>query len=389
MGTHFAGSQIQPGQRTVQGDLESALSLILRQPVQVQGSSRTDAGVHAKHQIFQGEWESDILESDLVFKLNRFLKADLAIHRIWAVPSNFHARFDAQYRQYQYFISFQKNPFQQQTSWQYSGKLNLNLMQEAAQFLLGEHDFQAFSKVKTDVATFWCRIDLATWDISETHATFTIQANRFLRGMVRAIVGTLVEVGLGKISLPQFQAILENKDRKLAGPSAPALGLRLTQVGYPEFPPVVRSARPTEMIQVRTFFEQYAEELGIDLGFQGFQEELTQLPYLYQASLRGDILWLEQAGELVGIVALKALSDEIAEMKRLFILPQRRGAGWSHVLVEGVENRARQFGYKSLKLDTLARLSSAVQLYEQRGYIRTEPYNVNPEPDILYYQKIL
>lgn len=328
-------------------------------------------------------------EGDLVFKLNSFLNSDVAIHRIWAVPADFHARFNAEFRQYQYTISFRKNPFDYQTSWYYSGTLDQNAMQQAAHFLLGEHDFQAFSKVKTDVKTFWCRIDNASWDFSDSQAIFTIQANRFLRGMVRALVGTLVEVGMGKITLFQFQEILLSKDRKLAGPSAPAHGLKLTQVGYEEFPPVVRSARSTEMQIVRSFFERYASELGIDLGFQGFQEELEQLPYLYENSKRGDILWVEENGVLVGIVALKALSEEIAEMKRLYVVPACRGCGLSHLLVKAVENRARELGYKVLKLDTLARLIFAVELYEKNGYTRTAAYNENPEPDILYYQKTL
>jgi len=384
LGTHFAGFQIQPNQRTVQGDLEQALSTILRQSIQIQGSSRTDTGVHARHQMVQAEWDTETNIQDLVHRLNGFLSSDIVIHRIFLVPSTFHARFDASFRRYRYVISKKKNPFSQQTAWYFAADLNHEAMIEATRELLGTHDFQTFSKVKTEVKTFWCTIESASWEFTDDEAIFTIQANRFLRGMVRALVGTLVDVGLGKRKPSEMPQLIAAKNRSSAGATAPALGLSLIEVGYPAFPPVVRSAQGYEMPVVRTFFETYAQELGVDLCFQGFREELISLPHPYD-----DILWLEAGGQRVGVVALKKIGEGVAEMKRLFILPQFRAKGWSRILIEALENKAKGLGYHELKLDTLERLTAAVALYRSMGYLETKPYNVNPEPDILYFSKKL
>lgn len=336
----------------------------------------------------QAEWVSDMPTTELVHRLNAFLKPDLAIHRIFPVPDDFHARFKATFRTYHYQIARKKNPFEIDTSWYFTGPLDQEAMQAATKWLLGTHDFQAFSKVKTDVKTFFCTVTSATWIFTEDQAVFQIQANRFLRGMVRALVGTLVEVGQGKRTVASVEELLQAKDRRLAGAAAPAQGLSLVQVGYPSIPPVVRSAHLSEMPLVRTFFETYAQELGIDLGFQGFQAELDSLPVPYEAP-NGDILWLEAAGERIGIVAIKKLEEGVAEMKRLFILPQYRGKGWSQCLVAAVEKKAKSLGYLTLKLDTLERLISAVALYRKMEYTETAPYNYNPEPDILYFTKQL
>ncbi|MFN3782756.1 MAG: tRNA pseudouridine(38-40) synthase TruA [Spirosomataceae bacterium] len=233
LGTHFSGFQIQPNARTVQGELEKALSLVLRYSIAIQGSSRTDAGVHAKQQYAHFDFEPIPNPEDLVYKLNRFLPSDLAVLALYALPEVAHARFDAIHRKYEYHISTVKSPFLTGKSWLNSRPVDLEKMNEAAQLLIGYHDFEAFTKVKTEVNNFFCTITEAQFLFNESGYVFHVKANRFLRGMVRALVGTLVDVGYGKIELSDFQDIINSKNRQRAGSTAPAEGLYLTEVGYP------------------------------------------------------------------------------------------------------------------------------------------------------------
>ncbi len=233
LGTHFSGFQIQPNARTVQGELEKALSLILRDAIAIQGSSRTDAGVHAKQQFAHFDFEPIEQPNDLVYKLNRFLPSDLAAHAFHALPDTAHARFDATHRKYEYHISTIKSPFLIGKTWFNSRPVDLNKMNDAAKLLIGYHDFEAFSKVKTEVNNFFCTIYEAHFSINETGFVFHIKANRFLRGMVRALVGTLLEVGYERIQLSDFLEIINSRNRQRAGSAAPAEGLYLTEVGYP------------------------------------------------------------------------------------------------------------------------------------------------------------
>lgn len=233
-GTNYHGWQVQPNAVTVQEVLETCLSTMLRTSVPVTGAGRTDTGVHAS--FFVAHFESvknDLDHPDFVYKMNSFLPEDIAIQKIWKVTANAHARFDALSRTYHYFISREKDPFSAETSFKYLQPLDISKMNEAAKVLFNYIDFTSFSRLHTDVKTNDCTIYEAEWKEESGQLVFTIKANRFLRNMVRAIVGTLLEVGKGKLSVLEFQEIIEQKDRGAAGASAPAKGLFLSGIKYP------------------------------------------------------------------------------------------------------------------------------------------------------------
>jgi tRNA pseudouridine38-40 synthase len=233
-GTRYHGWQVQPNAISVQEVMEKALSLILREEISVVGAGRTDTGVHASFFVLHFHSEKEGWdENDLVHKLNRFLPSDIAVQRIWKVDSDDHARFSAVSRTYKYYITTVKNPFRSETSYYYPGKLDVEKMNQAARVLLGYDDFTSFSRLHTDVKTNRCKIVQAEWTTKGTQLIFTIKADRFLRNMVRAIVGTLLEIGRGKLSVDDFREIIERKDRGAAGASAPAQGLFLVDITYP------------------------------------------------------------------------------------------------------------------------------------------------------------
>lgn len=232
-GTNYHGWQIQPNAITVQEVLNKNLSLLLKEEIYTIGAGRTDTGVHAKQMYAHFDSSSTFDLQLLAHKLNALLPKDVAIHQIIAVSTDAHARFDATSRTYQYHIHTQKNVFNKDLSWQYLYPLDIFKMNQAAQLLLNFTDFQCFSKVHTDVNTFNCKITHAQWTVKNQELTFTITADRFLRNMVRAIVGTLVNVGLNKVSIPEFVSIIESKNRNKAGFSVPAHGLFLTEITYP------------------------------------------------------------------------------------------------------------------------------------------------------------
>ena len=234
-GTNYHGWQSQPNAISVQGVMENALSTILKSPTSLVAAGRTDTGVHAR-QMF-AHFDSTIkleLQDKLVYLLNQFLPSDIVIQSLKKVKSNTHARFDALSRTYEYHINIRKSAFQNDLHYQFNQKLDFNLMNTAAQILLEYEDFQCFSKSKTDVKTFLCDINYANWTNSEKGYIFTITANRFLRNMVRAIVGTLIEIGLKKKKVEELHQIILNKKRSDAGFSVPAKGLFLTKIQYPE-----------------------------------------------------------------------------------------------------------------------------------------------------------
>ena len=231
-GTPFVGWQRQPAGDSVQSCLEDALSILFRKPLSIVGAGRTDAGVHA-HQLFAHVDLDEHVDQDLTFRLNKLLPKEIAVRNIIAVAQDAHARFDAVSRSYRYQITTQKNPFLQKRSYQFAKPLDLELMNQAAKTLIDHEDFKCFSKSKTDVKTYMCDIQHAHWQHNGSELVFFIQANRFLRNMVRAIVGTLIEVGLRKISISDFEAILASRDRSQAGYSVPAHGLYLEKVNYP------------------------------------------------------------------------------------------------------------------------------------------------------------
>lgn len=231
-GGSFSGYQIQPNTKTVQSELEAKLSILAQQTIEIVGSSRTDAGVHARQQFAHFDL-NQIPSEDWVYRLNRMLPESLAVHAITPVKDDFHARFDALSRTYHYLIATKKLPLFRHQSYWFEVPLDLNAMNEACEIFTQYIDYECFSKVKTDVFTFDCEIKQAYWQQKDDLLVFTIQANRFLRGMVRAIVGTLLEIGLGKLTIEDLHNIIQSKDRNRAGRAVPAHGLHLIQVEYP------------------------------------------------------------------------------------------------------------------------------------------------------------
>ncbi len=233
-GTNYHGWQIQPNAVSVQETVEMALSTILREEIQVTGAGRTDTGVHASFYVLHFDSSDNNLQNNnLVFRFNRFLPDDIAIQQILHVKPDAHARYNAVSRTYNYFISTVKNPFETTSSFQYTKKLDIEKMNEAAKVLFDYSDFTSFARLHSDVKTNNCKIMLAEWTEKGTQLIFTIKADRFLRNMVRAIVGTMLEVGKGKLSIDDYREIIEKKDRSLAGTSAPAQGLFLIDIEYP------------------------------------------------------------------------------------------------------------------------------------------------------------
>lgn len=231
-GKNYHGWQIQPDVITVQEKLNKAVSTIFQLNIEVVGAGRTDTGVHASQMFAHFDLDKE-LKGDIPHKLNSVLPPDIVVHNVFTVVDEKHARFDAISRSYEYKVWLGRNPFLLDFSWQiHSQNLNIDLMNEAASLLLEYTDFQTFSKVKTDVYTYNCDVTEAIWKQNGKELTFYISANRFLRNMVRAIVGTLVDVGLGKITKDEFRQIIESKSRSNAGLSVPAKGLFLTKIKY-------------------------------------------------------------------------------------------------------------------------------------------------------------
>lgn len=231
-GTHFGGWQVQNNAVTVQGEINKALSQICNQPIETMGCGRTDAGVHASYFIAHFDGPENI-PHDLAIRLNKMLPSGIGIQKITTVSEDFHARFSAVRREYQYHINRSKNPFNGNFSLWLTAELDLEAMNKCAQAIIGNHGFQAFCKGEIPNENPNCDVNFACWEATKTGYTFKIQANRFLRNMVRALVGTMIEVGQGKISSADFEAIFLGGSRSEAGASAPAQGLHLTDVKYP------------------------------------------------------------------------------------------------------------------------------------------------------------
>ncbi|MGD0582171.1 MAG: tRNA pseudouridine(38-40) synthase TruA [Bacteroidales bacterium] len=234
-GTSYHGWQVQPNGITVQQILDEALSVILDEKVSTTGAGRTDTGVHAL--VFCAHFDSVATELDIrknfIYRLNSYLPKDISVSSVRKVKSDSNARFSALSRTYTYYISRQKDPFTEDSSWYLRGDLDIHAMNRAAALLLNHTDFTSFSRLHTDVMTNNCRIMHAGWEESEGRLIFTIMADRFLRNMVRAIVGTMADVGSGKITGMEFDEIIRARDRRRAGRSAPAKGLFLSEVEYP------------------------------------------------------------------------------------------------------------------------------------------------------------
>lgn len=233
-GSNYHGWQLQPNVNSIQEEINNALKTIFQTDIATIGSGRTDTGVHAIRQVFHADLPKVMADNTLIHKLNGVLPNDIIVNTIHGVRDNAHARFDAISRSYEYHLRFTKSPFNENEYHFMPSAPDIELMNEACKILIGKHDFTSFSKMKTDVNNYICTISRAEWTKDEETAIFHVTANRFLRGMVRALVGTLLNVGNNKITPGDFTQIIEAKDRTRAGQSVPAKGLYLCDVRYPK-----------------------------------------------------------------------------------------------------------------------------------------------------------
>lgn len=231
-GTNYHGWQFQPNSISVQETINTELNRLLQSQIAMVGCGRTDTGVHASKYYFHFDFPEQIDVNLIAFKLNHMVPADISIVRIFEVSSDLHARFSAKSRTYHYFINFYKDPFDRFHSFYYTRELDVEVMNKACELLIGIKDFTSFSKTNTETKTNLCEVTEAYWILDDSRMIFVISANRFLRNMVRAIVGTMLDVGTHKITLEEFNNIIEAKDRTLAGKSAPGQGLFLSDVIY-------------------------------------------------------------------------------------------------------------------------------------------------------------
>lgn len=232
-GKPFNGWQIQPNDPSVQEEIERVLSIILRHKTAVVGCGRTDSGVHASEYYAHFETNVVVDVSSLMFKMNCMLPKEVAIYSVFPVTDDLHARFSAEARTYHYYINQKKDPFTYDHSWYMHKPLDVDRMNEACEFLLGRQDFTSFSKLHTQTRTNFCTITEAYWERKDAQFIFTITADRFLHNMVRAIVGTCLDVGRGKLDSVDLKAVIESKNRQNAGTSVPGHGLYLAKIKYP------------------------------------------------------------------------------------------------------------------------------------------------------------
>lgn len=230
-GTAYSGFQSQENANTIQQEVEQAFRTLQRNAVVLTGSSRTDAGVHALQNFFHFDFESP-LHPQFVYKINAILPSDIVVRSVKQVADDAHCRFDASSRVYDYFIYRSKDPFLEDRAWYFPYTLNMEALQEAAALLMRHHDFTSFSKRNTQVKTFECSIMESSWRQQQDCLVYRVRANRFLRGMVRALVATMLQVGRGTLSLEDFRAVIDAKDCTRASFAAPAHGLFLVEVCY-------------------------------------------------------------------------------------------------------------------------------------------------------------
>jgi tRNA pseudouridine38-40 synthase len=232
-GTNFSGFQVQANAVTIQEEIEKAFRILQKDELVLTGSSRTDAGVHALQNFFHFDYDKPI-HAHFIYKMNAIISDDIVIKKLIPVKADAHCRFDAISREYKYFIYRRKDPFMKDRGYFYPYKLDLEKMQQAAEMIKVYQDFTSFSKRKTQVKSFICDIQQSEWQLEDGTILYYVQADRFLRGMVRALVATMLLVGRGKISVDQFQKIIKQKDSTQAYFAVPAHGLFLVAVNYPE-----------------------------------------------------------------------------------------------------------------------------------------------------------
>ena len=232
-GTNYHGWQVQPKTRTVQQEINVALSTILGQKINVTGAGRTDAGVHARQMYAHFDFDKEFNINEVIFRLNQYLPKDITIHNIFQVDDNINARFDAINRTYYYYIIHHKDAFIED-AYLIHKELDVSAMNVACKYLLGKQDFTSFTKINNQAFTNLCNVTHAEWFVEEKKLIFIIRADRFLWNMVRTIVGTLVQIGQNKMEACQLREIIEKKDRSLAGNTVPAKGLFLDKIEYPK-----------------------------------------------------------------------------------------------------------------------------------------------------------
>lgn len=233
-GADFGGFQIQQNQQTIQGTLEAAMATLYRETISLTGASRTDAGVHALQNFFHFDTAIEVTAKH-IYNLNAILPNAIVVNGIYIVPADAHSRFDAVKRSYIYKIHTQKSPFLEGRSWYYPFPIDINALQSAANTLLLHKDFESFSKKNTTVNTFDCTITKAEWTQEGSLIQFNIDSNRFLRGMIRGLVGTMLQVGRGQINLDRFEEIIRLKNEQNVDFSTPAHGLYLSNIEYPDY----------------------------------------------------------------------------------------------------------------------------------------------------------
>lgn len=229
-GTNYSGFQVQDNANSIQGEIEKALQIFYKQKFELTGSSRTDAGVHARQNFFH--FDTDVAIKEDVYNLNAILPWDIVVKQIFAVADNAHSRFDAKSREYHYYIYQQKNPFLQEIAYFVPYTIDIELLQQAAKEIMNHTDFTSFSKRNTQVHTFQCDIHVSEWVQEANCWVYKIKANRFLRGMVKGLVGTMLLVGKKKITLQEFKAIIEFRDCTKADFSVSSDGLFLHEVAF-------------------------------------------------------------------------------------------------------------------------------------------------------------
>ncbi|MEZ4797424.1 MAG: tRNA pseudouridine(38-40) synthase TruA [Flavobacteriaceae bacterium] len=233
-GKAYHGWQNQPNAISVQEVVENALSKLLQSKIDIVGAGRTDAGVHAEQLFAHFDFEDTFDAETLIFKLNSFLPKDISVQNLIKVKSDAHARFDAIIRTYNYIITTKKDVFNSEGAYYLKHDLDIDKMNEASKILLDYTNFKCFSRSNSDVKTYYCDVMFAEWKSQNIQLVFTIKADRFLRNMVRAIVGTMIDVGLGKTTIEEFHNIIKSEDRTRAGASVPAHGLYLSIIEYPK-----------------------------------------------------------------------------------------------------------------------------------------------------------
>jgi len=231
-GTHYSGFQVQENAPTVQAAVEKAFLVLQRQPVVLTGSSRTDTGVHARQNFFHFDFDA-ALHPQFLYKINAILPRDIVLKNVYSVPPEAHCRFDALARSYRYYVYQHKDPFLEDRAYYFPFTIDLEKMREAATVIKEYHDFTSFSKRNTQVKTFICTLLESEWLEENGQLVYAIKANRFLRGMVRGITGTMLQVGRGKLSVEDFRKVIEAKDCRKADFAVPGYGLFLQEVIYP------------------------------------------------------------------------------------------------------------------------------------------------------------